>query len=146
MSPLDRGAVTELVVRTFRLNGILLGIGESLSQPAGLTSARWQVLGAVLREPLPVAGIARAMGLTRQSVQRNANLLVETGLAVYLDNPAHRRAKLLAPTETGRLAIRRIAVDQHSWARALTERIGDARLRQAVDILDDVITALDPPL
>jgi hypothetical protein len=30
---------------------------------AGLTAAWWQVLGAVLGEPLPVVGIAREMGL-----------------------------------------------------------------------------------
>ena len=141
----DRGAVTELIVRTFRLNGILLDIGESFARPAGLTSARWQVLGAVLRSPLTVAGIAREMGLTRQSVQRNADLLADTGLAVYLDNPAHRRAKLLAPTEAGRAAIRQIAVKQHVWAQALTDRIGESQLRQAVETLQAVIADLDPP-
>ena len=34
------------------------------------------MLGAVLSEPLPVSGIARSMGITRQSVQRIADLLV----------------------------------------------------------------------
>ncbi len=75
---------------------------------AGLAAAWWHVLGAVLGEPLPVAGIAREMGLTRQSVQRVADILVERGLAEYRDNPAHRRAKLLAPTDEGRAAIGRI--------------------------------------
>src|SRR5947208_697900 len=72
------------------------------------TAAWWQVLGPVLGPPLPVAGIAREMGLTRQSVQRIADILVERGLAEYRDNPAHRRAKLLVPTEAGRAAIGRI--------------------------------------
>jgi DNA-binding MarR family transcriptional regulator len=66
------------------------------------------VLGAVLGEPLPVAGIAREMGLTRQSVQRVADILVERGLAEYRENPAHRRAKLLVPTDEGRAALSRI--------------------------------------
>ena len=39
--------------------------------------------------------------MTRQGVQRVADLLVEHGLAEYQPNPAHRRAKLLACTETG---------------------------------------------
>ncbi len=43
------------------------------------------------------------MGLTRQSVQRIADLLVERGLAAYADNPAHRRAKLVTPTSAGRV-------------------------------------------
>src|SRR5690606_23251823 len=79
-----------------------LAVAEELARPAGLTAARWQVLGAVLTEPLTVSGIARAMGITRQSVQRIADLLVDQGLAEYRTNPAHRRAKLLAPTAAGR--------------------------------------------
>ena len=68
-----------MALTVFRLNGQLLGLAEELTRPVGLTAARWQVLGAVLRTPLTVAGIARAMGLTRQSVQRTADLLVGPG-------------------------------------------------------------------
>lgn len=63
--------------------------------PAGLTSARWQVLAAVEETPLSAAQIARAMNLTRQSVQHVADFLVDDGLCVYEDNPAQARAKLL---------------------------------------------------
>jgi DNA-binding MarR family transcriptional regulator len=139
-------AVTDLVMRTFRLNGIFLTVGDALSRPAGLTAARWQVLGAVLPRPLSVAGIAREMGLARQSVQRIANLLVGHQLAVFVENPAHRRAKLLAPTEAGRRAIREIAVRQHVWARALEDQIGEPQLRQALRTLERVIAVLDPAI
>ncbi len=46
--------------------------GDQLLAEFGLTSARWQVLGAVALSgaPQPVASIARNMGLTRQAVQR----------------------------------------------------------------------------
>jgi DNA-binding MarR family transcriptional regulator len=137
-------AVTDLVMRTFRLNGIFLTVGDTFARPAGLTAARWQVLGAVLPGPLSVAGIAREMGLARQSVQRIANLLVSQELAAYVANPAHRRAKLLTPTDAGRRAIRQIAVEQHIWARALEDRIGEPRLSQALQTLDQVIAALAP--
>lgn len=43
-----------------------------------------------------------------ESVQRVADIVVERGLAEYRDNPAHRRAKLLAPTGEGRAAVDRI--------------------------------------
>ena len=36
--------------------------------------------------------IGRQMGVSRQGVQRVADLLVERGLAEYQPNPAHRRA------------------------------------------------------
>src|SRR5687767_7130428 len=93
--------LTELVLKIFRLNGRLLEAAEGMTAGTPLTAARWQVLGAVLRGPLTVAGIARSMGLTRQAVQRLADALVDDGLCAYEDNPAHRRAKLVVPTEQG---------------------------------------------
>ncbi|WP_435284644.1 MarR family winged helix-turn-helix transcriptional regulator [Streptomyces koelreuteriae] len=133
----------------FRLNGQFLAVAEELARPAGLTAAWWQVLGAVLGEPLPVSGIARAMGITRQSVQRIADLLVERGLAEYRQNPAHRRAKLLAPTEEGRAAIARIDPGHAAYADRLADAFGEAELAEAVRLLERLSTVLDqvgPPV
>ncbi|MEU1849604.1 MarR family transcriptional regulator [Streptomyces sp. NPDC019990] len=133
----------------FRLNGQLLAVAEELARPAGITAAWWQVLGAVLGEPLPVSGIARAMGITRQSVQRIADLLVERGLAEYRPNPAHRRAKLLAPTEEGRAAIARIGPGHAAFADRLAEAFGETELAAAVGVLERLSKVLDqlgPPV
>jgi DNA-binding MarR family transcriptional regulator len=130
-------------IGVFRLNGQFLAVAEELARPAGLTAAWWQVLGAVLREPLPVAGVARAMGITRQSVQRIADLLVERGLAEYRPNPAHRRAKLLAPTEEGRAAITRIDPGHAAYADRLADALGEAELAAAVEALERLSKALD---
>ncbi|MET9818264.1 MarR family transcriptional regulator [Streptomyces sp. NPDC006355] len=133
----------------FRLNGQFLGVAEELARPAGLTAAWWQVLGAVLGEPLPVSGIARAMGITRQSVQRIADLLVERGLAEYRPNPAHRRAKLLAPTGEGRSAVARIDPGHAAFADRLAEAFGEAELAEAVRLLERLSKVLDqvgPPV
>jgi len=127
----------------FRLNGQFLTVAEELAGPAGLTAARWQVLGAVLGDPLPVSGIARAMGITRQSVQRVADLLVEQGLAEYRPNPAHRRAKLLAPTEAGRAAVARIEPGHEVLADRLAEAFGQEELTEAVHVLERLSKVLD---
>jgi DNA-binding MarR family transcriptional regulator len=133
----------------FRLNGQFLAVAEELARPAGLTAAWWQVLGAVLREPLPVSGIAREMGITRQSVQRIADLLVERGLAEYRPNPAHRRAKLLAPTEEGLAAVRRINPGHAVFADRLAEAFGEDELADAVRLLErlsKVLEQVGPPV
>ena len=134
--------LTDIVLRTFRLNGQLLAAAETMARPAGLTAAWWQVLGAVLRGPLPVSGIAREMGLTRQSVQRIADLLVAKGLAEYLPNPAHRRAKLLAPSEAGWAAIGRLRESQHAFANRISAAAGERDLRAALAVLDKLVTQL----
>lgn len=135
-------ALTELVVKTFRLNGLFLAAAEQIARPVGLTAAWWQVLGGVLDEPRSVAGIAREMGLARQSVQRIADLLVERGLAEYRPNPAHQRAKLVAPTEAGWAAIRALGGTQHEWANRVAGSVGEAELRSALAAVDALIAAL----
>jgi DNA-binding MarR family transcriptional regulator len=138
---------TELLSGTalgvFKLNGQLLDVAEGLSRPVGLTAAWWQVLGAVLHHPLPVAGIARQMGITRQSVQRIADLLVDKGLAEYLDNPAHRRAKLLRPTPEGLAAVQRIGPAHAKLAKRLADELGMDEFRHTLEVLERLSKALD---
>jgi DNA-binding MarR family transcriptional regulator len=135
-------AFSALVVRIFQLNGLLVAAGDALAKPAGQTSARWQVLAAIEDAPATVAGIARALGLARQSVQRVADVLEQEGLAVYEDNPGHQRAKLLRLTPAGRSTLDTIQADQRIWVDALGSELGEVELRQARDFLDRVLQAV----
>ncbi|MFD8971605.1 MULTISPECIES: MarR family winged helix-turn-helix transcriptional regulator [Streptomyces] len=144
MSRQEQDALSRTALGVFRLNGQFLAVSEKLAEPAGLTAAWWQVLGAVLPEPLPVAGIARVMGITRQSVQRIADLLVREGLAAYEPNPAHRRAKLLTPTEAGRAAIARIGPGHADLAALLTRELGGQEaFDETVRVLERLSGALE---
>jgi DNA-binding MarR family transcriptional regulator len=134
--------LTELVMTTFRLNGAFLEAAEAISRPVGLTAAWWQVLGAVLSRPAPVAAIARDMGLARQSVQRIADLLVDRGLAEYLPNPQHKRAQLLQPTPDGRRAIAELADAQHQWANRISVGVGEAELRRTLRGVSRIVDTL----
>ena len=135
--------MSALAKTVFRLNGQLVAVAERLAQPAGLKAAWWQVLGAVLADPLPVADIARSIGVTRQSVQRVADLLVGHDLAEYAPNPAHRRAKLLRPTDKGRAAIRRIRPHHAELAQRLADETGTELLQRTVDDLAQLSKALE---
>lgn len=128
-------AVTDLVRPVFELNAEFLAVAEDLTAPVGLTPARWQVLAATIEEPLPVAEIARrvGLGLARQSVQRVADLLVGEGWAEYAPNPHHRRAKLLAPTDRGRSAAAELRDAQHAWADAVGAEIGAEELQRIAE-------------
>jgi DNA-binding MarR family transcriptional regulator len=138
-------AFTDLVLQIVRLNGHVTAAGEALAAPAGQTLARWLVLDAVQDEPATVAGIARRLRLARQGVQRLADVLVRDGFAVYEDNPAHRRAKLVRLTPKGGSALRSIQAAQRAWADALGAELGEAELRQAGAFLDRVLRALRTP-
>lgn len=132
-----------LALGSFRLNGQFMHVAEGLARPVGMTAVWWQVLGAVLREPLPVSGIARVMGMTRQGVQRIADLLVERGLAEYLPNPAHRRAKLLQPTAEGREAVAKINPAHQDFADRLVGELGAEDARVCLEALQRLSAALD---
>lgn len=132
-----------VAVTTFKVNGQVLELAERLARPVGLTAAWWQVLGAVLPAPLTVSGIAREMGITRQSVQRIADLLVERGLAEYADNPAHQRARLVVATDEGLAAVRRIGPAHADAAARLAAELGTERFREVLDALKDLSAALE---
>jgi DNA-binding MarR family transcriptional regulator len=135
-------ALTEVILETFRLNGLLQEAAQELAVAGELTASWWQVIGGVLDSPRSVAEIARRMGMTRQGVQRVADLLVERGLAEYRENPAHRRAKLLAPTDAGFWAVRRISLVQHPWAERIGGEVGVADLNRALEVMRKLSAAL----
>jgi DNA-binding MarR family transcriptional regulator len=136
-------ALTDLIIATFRLNGRLMEAAQGMAAQGDITAAWWQVIGGILDEPRTVADIGRRMGMTRQSVQRIADLLVDRGLAEYRPNPAHRRAKLLACTEAGYWAVRRISLAQHPWADRVGGTVGAEDLRVALATMHKLIAVLE---
>jgi len=135
--------LTDVIIATFRLNGRLLEVAQGLAAQGGLTAARWQVLGGILDQPRTVAEVSRRMGMTRQGVQRVADLLVANGLAEYRPNPSHRRAKLLACTEAGYWAVRQITLAQHPWSNRLGTEIGPAALRATLATMQRLTATLE---
>lgn len=100
-------ALSGMMLDLFRVTSLALTAGDRLVAPLGLTSARWQILGAIIgaERPQPVAWIARDLGTHRQNVQRIINDLREAGLVDLAPNPHHRRAQLVVLTEKGRRAF-----------------------------------------
>jgi DNA-binding MarR family transcriptional regulator len=127
-------AFTSLVLEVFRLNGMLVAAGNELGRGLHLTSARWQVLGAIAlgNRPLTVAEIARTMGMTRQGVQRVTNDLEEAGLVQRAPHPVHRRARPVELTVQGRASYAAISRRQVPWANRCAEALTTARLETAV--------------
>ncbi|MDN5860731.1 MAG: MarR family transcriptional regulator [Pseudonocardia sp.] len=130
-------AGTELVLDVFRINGLFLAAGDDLAIAEGLTSARWQVLGAIAlaHAPLPVPQIARRMGLTRQSVQASVNRLVADEMLAAEPNADHARSPLFGLTERGAAAYERLTIAQQDWIATLTADLPAADLQAASRVL-----------
>jgi len=147
-TPKQQGDVfTELIVEIFHLNALILGAGDRIAQPVGLTSARWQVLGIVEHGPIPVAHVARYMGLSRQTVQQTADGLERDGFITYRENPHHRRAKLMQMTEKGERALEYLRAHQTVWAQQIGGEHRLESLQQALEELRELRRHLeDDPL
>src|SRR3954452_25255041 len=118
-------ALTGLILDLFGLNNLLLNAGDRLVAGLGLTSARWQILGAIVHaeRPQPVAWLARDLGANRQNVQRIVNDLHAEGLVAFETNPHHRRAQLVILTDKGRRTFDAAMALQAPWINGLSERL-----------------------
>ena len=130
-------ALTAVILETFRLNGVLLTAGNKLTKPMGMTSARWQVMGAIDEhgQPLTVAQIARRMGLARQGVQRIVNHLEGQGLVALKSNLDHKRSPLVIISETGQTVMSEIAEAQASWVNELVDGLNERRIRDVLSLM-----------
>ena len=130
-------ALTRLILEIFRINGELLGAGNTLTSPFGLTCARWQMLGAIDEEgrSLTVSQIARRMGLARQGVQRLAKDLEKLGLIRASPNIDHKRAPLFSLSEEGKKTMEKINVVQVNWVNQLAKGLAENQVAEADAIL-----------
>ena len=138
-------AATELILSAFRANGLLLNAGDLLSAEEGLTSARWQVLGAIALadRPLTVPQIARRMGLTRQSVHATVNRLIHDGLVELAPNEDHQRSALVGLTRQGIAKYDAIDARQRTWVNRLARGIARSDIDTAVQVLDELSRRLE---
>lgn len=139
-----------LLIEVFRMNGDHLAVGNAIGAELGLNSARWQVLGAISLSPvpLPVAHLARNMGLTRQAVQHTVDDMRAEGFVRLEPNPHHQRAMLVAMTEKGETAYRTAAGRHGRWARSIIANLPPERIENAAELLREIqrrIAASPPP-
>ena len=126
---------SDILVEVFRLRGALLESSERIAAAAGLTTARWQVLGAVADEARTVSDIARRLGLTRQAVQETADGMARDGLAEYADNPRHRRARLVSPSAAARRSLDTLRPRREAFANLMGAQHSLDALRATLAVL-----------
>ena len=140
--------LTEIMLTVFRVNGRLLEKGDQLVEPLKLTSARWQVLGAVALagNPLSAPQIAEAMGITRQGAQKQLNKLEEDGFFEQSLNPRHQRSPLYALTELGNRTFAKAMHLQAAWANGLVQGLSPQDLARTLKTLNAIYERLDSPV
>lgn len=138
-------AVTALILDVFKLNGRLLVADDRLVAELGLTSARWQILGAIAyaERPQSVSSHARTMGAHRQGIQRIVNELEKEGIVEFQPNPHHKRAHLVLLTSKGRTLFDAALVLQIPWVNALSSGLKPKDIETAKTVIDHLKTRLE---
>jgi DNA-binding MarR family transcriptional regulator len=135
----------DLVRAIFRLNGLLLADGDRMAEGVGLTSARWKVIGivALTSSGVTVPGIARALGQSRQAVQRITDVMQTDGLVRYEANPRHKRSSLVQLTDHGQQVYNELRSVQDPWAIGHTEDTTVEELESALRLMQRLINRME---
>jgi DNA-binding MarR family transcriptional regulator len=95
-------ALVELLVEVTRAFFRLRAAGREIGAVDSGGAGRWGFLRSLAVEgPQTVPQLARARPVARQYVQTMANALSAEGLIEFVDNPAHRRSRLMRLTKKG---------------------------------------------
>jgi DNA-binding MarR family transcriptional regulator len=137
-------ALNTLILTLFRTRGRLSQVSDALSRDLGLSSARWQVLGAIASGPKSPAQIARNTELTRQGVLWVVQSMEKDELIELAHNPDHRRAKLVRATALGDKLYREMSRRQRGWVNELAGSFNKQELELATKVLQTLFEKLSP--
>jgi DNA-binding MarR family transcriptional regulator len=143
----SQALVPIMVADVYELAGRFRDYGEAIANTVGQTQARWQVLSAASADPHTVPQIARVLGVTRQNVQRIADLLVAEGSAAYQDNPDHRASPHLVLTRRGRATLETLTKAASGYHARLARKLSSSdvvALQRGLRRLLDALTQIDP--
>lgn len=82
------------------------------------------------------AEIARRAGISRQAVGQTVAQMKQLGLVKLAADPTNRRARLVQPTAKGRKALERSGSGSSAAEKALSRRIGAARVKSLREALE----------
>jgi DNA-binding MarR family transcriptional regulator len=136
-----------IIADIYELAGRLRDCGEAIAHTVGQTQARWQVMSAASDRPHTVPQIGRVLGVTRQNVQRIADLLVAEGSAEYRDNPDHRASPHFVLTRRGQATLDRLTKAAAGYHAGIAHKISSAEvvsLRRGLHRLLEALDGVDP--
>jgi DNA-binding MarR family transcriptional regulator len=116
---------------------------RALGQKAGLITS-WGggafgfMRSLALLGPLTVPQIAEMRPTSRQRMQRLADELADEGLVKFVDNPKHRRSKLVRLTPKGEARYRELNARLLSIASTMAGAHSEVELRKATEVVRQV--------
>jgi DNA-binding MarR family transcriptional regulator len=144
-----KAAASTLAGKSEAIAALMLEVAQcffrvrALGQKAGLLTGWGAGTYGFLRSltllgPLTVPEIARMRPTSRQRMQRLADELAAEGLVEFIDNPKHRRSKLVRLTPKGGARYRRLSIRLLEMASTMGAGLSEADIRRAGEIVRQI--------
>ncbi len=137
-------AVDELTMTAALLYFRMRKAAEELLGEGAQSSGRRSLLkGLAKAGPQTVPQMARLRAVSRQHIQKLVNELLAEGLVELIDNPAHKRSKLVQITATGQSVAEATARREAEILPELVRDIEFEDLRTATRVLQQLKAAFE---
>lgn len=108
----------------------------------GMTVAQAATLEALADGDLRLGELGTRLGITASTLTRNLARLEERGLLERVADPGDGRAQRAALTAAGRDAAEQVRRGEEAFARSILERLPAGSAGQALEIFDQLLTAV----
>jgi DNA-binding MarR family transcriptional regulator len=127
-------AVVELMLEVAQCFFRIRALGQKAGFITGWGGGAFGFMRSLaLLGPLTVPQIAQMRPTSRQRMQRLANELASEGLVEFVDNPKHRRSKLVRLTPNGEANYRKLNARLHSIASTMGTAFSEADVRATIE-------------
>ena len=126
-----------------RTNGVINKHSRTLSRNE-ISPARLQMLSAIAHFSTPtISFIARSIKSTRQNVSILVEGLVRDNLVVMVDNPNHKRSRILRLTEEGKRLLDSISGRRDNLCTNISDGISPKDLQTTIKVLNHISKVLE---
>ncbi len=126
-----------------RTNGIINKHSRALSRNE-ISPARLQMLSAIAHFSAPtISFIARSIKSSRQNVSVLVNGMVRDNLVVMVDNPNHKKSRILRLTEEGKRLLDAISSRRDILCHTISEGIHSEDLQTTIKVLNHICKVME---
>jgi len=135
----EEDAPVSLCLAIFNASFKLRAAGKKVGAVTAWGAGTWGLLRSLVRDgPMTVPDIARSRPVARQHIQKLVNELAADGLVELIDNPAHKRSRLVRITAKGRTHYDAMTGRISALMRDLAAGIPAADLRRAERVIAEI--------
>lgn len=137
-------AAYELVLTVLALFFRLRAAGQHEGAVTEWGGGAWGLMRSLATGgPQTVPHLARARPVARQRMQILVNELATAGLVELIDNPHHKRSRLVRLTHAGEVAFRKMDARVRAMITRLTDDLDPRAIRTARDLLQEMQRRLE---